>query len=132
MEKRHCSYMIEKEVVEMMERLYKDDGSRSKSEFVERALKFYCGFITAENGRDYFPPIILTSVKGTLDSFENRMAALIFKLAVEMSMMLHVTAANFRVDENTLSRLRGKCVNEVKQLNGNITFDDAVRYQRGK
>lgn len=33
---------------------------------------------------------------------------------------------------HTLSRLRGKCVNEVKRLNGKISFDDAVRYQKGK
>ena len=47
-------------------------------------------------------------------------------------MTMHVSAANFRVDEDTLSRLRGKCVNEVKRLNGKISFDDAVRYQKGK
>ena len=47
-------------------------------------------------------------------------------------MMMHVTAANFRVDEDTLSRLRGKCVAEVKRLNGSISFEDAVRYQKGK
>ena len=47
-------------------------------------------------------------------------------------MMMHVTAASFRVDEDTLSRLRGKCVNDVKKLNGRITFDDTVRYQKGK
>ena len=34
--------------------------------------------------------------------------------AVELDMLMHVTAANFRVDEDTLSRLRGKCVKEVK------------------
>lgn len=121
--------MIDKEVVDMMERLYKDDGSRSKSEFVEKALKFYCGYITAENGREYFPSIILTSVKGTLDSFENRIASLIFKLAVEMSMMLHVTAAISDIDEDSLLQLRGMCVNEVKKLNGRINFDDVYRFQ---
>ena len=55
-----------------------------------------------------------------------------FKYAVELAMMMHVTAASFRVDEDTLSRLRGKCVNDVKKLNGRITFDDAVKYQKGK
>ena len=60
------------------------------------------------------------------------MASLLFKYAVELAMMMHVSAANFRVDEDTLSRLRGKCVNEVKRVNGQISFDDAVRYQKGK
>ena len=53
-------------------------------------------------------------------------------LSIELAMTMHVSAANFRVDEDTLARLRGKCVNEVKRLNGKISFDDAVRYQKGR
>ena len=45
--------------------------------------------------------------------------------------MMHITAANFRIDQDTLSRLRGKCVNDVKRLNGRIDFEDAVKYQKG-
>ena len=70
-------------------------------------------------------------MQGTLDTFENRMASLLFKNAVELSMMMHITAANFRIDQDTLSRLRGKCVNDVKRLNGRIDFEDAVKYQKG-
>ena len=44
--------------------------------------------------------------KGMLDLFENRMASLIFKLAVELSMFMHVTAATNEIDEESLSRLR--------------------------
>ena len=35
------------------------------------------------------------------------------------------------IDQDTLSRLRGKCVNDVKRLNGRIDFEDAVKYQKG-
>ena len=63
--------------------------------------------------------------------FENRISSLLFKNAVELAMMMHITAANFRIDQDTLSRLRGKCVNDVKRLNGRIDFEDAVKYQKG-
>lgn len=130
--KKKFALWIHPSAMEKVERLYQLDNCRSKSEFIEKAINFYCGYLTAENYKEYFPEVIVSTVQGALDSFENRMASLMFKYAVELAMMMHVTAASFRVDEDTLSRLRGKCVNDVKRLNGRINFDDAVKYQKGK
>ena len=66
-----------------------------------------------------------------LDGFEDRMASLLFKLAVETAMMLHVTASNNEIDEEILSELRGLCVNEVKRLHGRISLEDALKFQKG-
>lgn len=129
MEKTKFTIYVEPETMARIEKLYAEDGCTTRTAFIEKAINFYCGYLTSENYKDYFPSVILTSVKGTLDSFENRMAALLFKLAVEMSMMLHVTAATSEIDEENLLQLRGMCVNEVKKLNGRITFDDAYRFQ---
>ena len=131
-DKNKFALWIYPETLERVEKLYREDGCKSRSEFIEKAINFYCGYLTAENYREYFPSVIVSTVKGSLDSFENRMASLMFQYAVELTMMMHVTAASFQVDEDTLSRLRGKCVNDVKKLNGRITFDDTVRYQKGK
>jgi len=60
------------------------------------------------------------------------MARLLFKLAVEESMMMHVLASGLEISDTELSRLRGRCVNEVKRTSGKITFDDAVRLQSGE
>ena len=119
------------ETMERVEKLYKEEGSKSRSEFIEKAINFYCGYLTSENYREYFPSIIVTTIKGMLDGFENRMANLLFKTAVELSMVLHVTAANNEVDLETLSRLKGLCVEEVKRLHGNISFEEAYKFQKG-
>ena len=119
------------DTIAKVESLYKDDNAESRSIFIERAINFYCGYLTAENYREYFPSVILSTVKGTLDSFENRMAGLLFKMAVELSMMLHVTAANSEIDEESLTQLQGLCVSEVKRLNGKVSFEDARRFQKG-
>lgn len=131
-DKNKFALWIYPETLERVEKLYRGDGCKSRSEFIEKTINFYCGYLTAENYKEYFPEVIVSTVQGALDSFENRMASLMFKCAVELEMMMHVTAASYRVDEDTLSRLRGKCVNDVKRLNGRITFDDAVKYQKGK
>ena len=46
-------------------------------------------------------------------------------------MMLHVTAANSEIDEDSLTQLQGLCVSEVKRLNGKVSFEDARRFQKG-
>ena len=73
-----------------------------------------------------------TQLKGNLDSLENRMAKLLFKVAVEQSIMMHVVAGTNDVDEDTLNSLRGMCVQECKRINGMISFEDAVKYQYGE
>ena len=132
MSKTHCSYMIEQEVVDKLEKHYKDDGSRSKSEFVERAINFYCGYVTAENYREFFPKVVLSTIQGTLDSFEKRIATLLFKMAVELSVLNRVTAATVDVEELNLTRLRGRCVEDVKRINGCISFAQAVKDEENK
>ena len=59
------------------------------------------------------------------------MASLLFKMAVELCMTLHVTAATNQIDADTLSRLRGLCVEEVKRLHGAVRLEDAVKFQNG-
>lgn len=130
--KKKFALWIHPSTIEKVDRFYKLDNCRSKSEFIEKAVLFYSGYVTSQDGRDYFPEAIVSTVQGALDSFENRMASLMFKSAVELAMLMHVSAANFRVNDETLSRLRGKCVSDVKRLNGHITFDDAVKYQKGE
>ena len=84
------------------------------------------GYVTAENYRDFFPKVILSSIKGTLDSFESRMASLLFKLAVEVSVLNRVTAATVDTSELNLPRIRANCVRDVQRTQGIITLAQAV------
>jgi hypothetical protein len=111
---------------------YIRDNCQSQSEFIEKAIKFYCGYISAEEGMRFLPAAITTAMTGMVDSLENRMSRLTFKLAVEMSMMMNILASTADVDENTLRRLRGKCVSDVKKSVGAVTFEDVARFQKGE
>jgi len=42
----------------------------------------------------------------------------------------HIIAADTDVDQVTLERLRGRCVNDVKRTNGQIQFKDILQFQR--
>lgn len=130
-DKQKFALWAQPDTLKKVEKLYRDDDCKSRSEFIEKAILFYAGYLTANDYRGYFPNVIVSTVKGTLDSLENRMASLLFKLAVELSMNLHVTAANSEIDADTLSRLRGMCVEEVKRLHGSVRMEDAVKFQKG-
>lgn len=132
MSKIHCGYMIEEEVADKLKKSYTIDGSKTKSEFVERAIIFYCGYLTAENSRDYLPRIVISTIQGTLDSFENRMAKLLFKIAVEISLLNKVTASITDFEDFDLDNARVECINDVKRINGSISLAQAVRDEENK
>ena len=104
---------------------------QSKNEFVEEALRFYCGYLSANNALDVLPPMFVTAIKGAIKDTENRIARLLFKQAVELDMVMNVVAGTMRVDPETVKQLRATCVENVKKTGGTVTFDAAVKYQRG-
>ena len=93
----------------------------------------YIKRITAEAARTegYLPAVVISAMQGSLGRYEDRTARLLFKMAVELSMLLHTVAATNEIEEESLSRLRGMCVQEVKSLKGSITLEEATDFQRG-
>jgi len=110
--------------IETLDKVFPQNNCKSRSEFIEKAVRFYCGYISAADALEFLPTAITSAVSGAVQSSENRMARLMFKLAVEMSIMMNVVAAGADLDEVNLTRLRGKCVEDVKKSIGAINFDE--------
>ena len=104
---------------------------RSQNEFVEKALQFYCSYLATQDTTRFLPPIFLEAMQGTLQGSEDRIARLLFKLTVEMSMMMNVLAIGLEIDANQMDQLRGQCVQAVKRSNGNISFKGTVQERQG-
>ena len=104
---------------------------QSQNEFVEHALRFYSSYIATKDTLAFLPPIYQDALRGTIHDSENRICRLLFKLAVEMDMMMNVLAAGMEIGEDQLKSLRARCVQNVKKINGSITMDSAVEYQQG-
>lgn len=109
---------------------YKNDNCKSQSEFIEKAIKFYIGYLDEEKGVNYISPMITETVKAQIKGTEQRLARLLFKVAVELGKLSHMTAAMNDVDDETLRNLHAMCVNEVRKINGIINYEDAVEYQK--
>ncbi len=105
---------------------------RSQNEFMENAARFYCDYLASEDVAEFLPPIFVHAMRGTIQCSEDRIARLLFKLTVEISMMMHVLAAGLEIDSSQLDALRGRCVQEVKKTSGTITFKDTLLKNQGE
>lgn len=74
--------------------------------------------------------MITETVKAQIKGTEQRLARLLFKVAVELGKLSHMTATINDVEDETLDKLHTMCVNEVRKINGIIDYEDAVDYQR--
>lgn len=123
---------IRPKTLEQINEWYVKTDSISKSEFIEKAIQFYVSYLTAADGGSYLPHAFLSTMKSIVSESTRRICNILFKLAVELAMLLNVIAATHKIDRATLERLRGECVKEVKRTNGNFTLDDAVDWQEGE
>lgn len=110
---------------------YQHDNCKSQSEFIEKAIRFYIGYLDEEKSVNYISPMITETVKAQINGTEQRLARLLFKVAVELGKLSHILAAANEIEDETLSKLNAMCIEEVRRINGIISAEDAVDYQKG-
>ncbi len=131
-EKVRVGFYIEKGLLQQCDVYIEPSNCRSRNDFVNKAIRWYVGHLAGETAKEILPLSITSAVSGAVQLSENRVSRLLFKLAVEMSMMMNVVAAGADLDDIGLKRLRGKCVEDVKRSIGAINFDEVLRFQRGE
>ena len=119
------------EMIDNMNGLMSANGMKNYTEFIEKAVDFYIGYLGSQSSTTYLSKILLEAISGTLKETENRQSANLFRLSVEMSMMMNILAAGLEISDEDLHTLRGRCVQEVKRNKGRINMEDAVKYQQG-
>ena len=111
---------------------YENDNCKSKSEFIEKAIRFYLGYLKQERNVNYLSPRITSQMDAIIAGTEQRLSRNLFKIAVELGKISHMMAVDNNVDEDTLRELHEMCVDEVRHINGCIDFDSAVRFQNDR
>ena len=109
-----------------LERDYRLDGSRSKNEFIERAITHCQDLLEAEQN-EMLPTAIQSAIDGRLGMFEDRLARLFYKLTVETDMGISAVLDCIQMDSDYLRKLRADSVKNVKATNGLLTFEQKVR-----
>ena len=128
--KRKFALYIRESTLEQVRKWYPQDNCTSQSEFIEKAIQFYIGFISSENGSDYLPKIITSTLKGIVNESDNRISRILFKMAVEQAITMNVVAATCNISRDQIEKLRGTCVAQVKRSNGAYSFENAYDLQK--
>lgn len=130
--KQRFGLKIYPETMEIIDTLFEHDNCKSRSEFIEKAVRFYCGYLLNKEhtATEFIAPQLATITEGIVKGTEQRLSRALFKVAVELGAISHMLAAVHEIDDDTMIKLRAMCTDEVKRINGIINFEKAVRYQR--
>ena len=128
--KRHTVWLTP-DAWSQVETSYTKDNCTTKNEYIEKAIRFYTGYLNTQNAASYLPRVLADVLEGKLGALGTRIGKLLFKLAVEQDMIANITAAVNEVHLDDLERLRARCMKEIRKTNGVIDLEGAVRYQNG-
>ena len=85
--KERFAFYLTPEKKAILERRYREDGSRSMTAFIERAVDFYLDYLSANNAGLFLPTSIKSYLDGRLGQLEERLSSLAFRQAVEQDMV---------------------------------------------
>jgi len=129
-EKKRAAFYGETDLLKIADSYLRQADCRSRNEFINKAIRHYIAFLQKENDNEFLTPALESVLSGMIGGTENRISRLLFKLAVEMSMMMNIMAWQYDVPEENIQGLKGYCVEEVKRLNGKISFEKAHQHQK--
>ena len=118
---------LSKDAIQKSDAAVTREDFANHSAFIERAIHFYSDYLYQESHQDFLSEVMLESMKGIVKTPENRLACLLFKIAVGIVKLESMFAAINDMDEAIMRRLHICCVNEVEKINGILIREDAVR-----
>ena len=119
------NFRMTDETAAKIERWHQEDNC-SRNEFVEKAVNFYADSLAAENSTT-LPLAIQTAIDSRLKLFEDRIASLLYKQAVEMDMAMSILLQSVNVDEEVLRQERARSIAAVKRTNGQLRLEQKLR-----
>ena len=95
------NFRMTDETAAKIERWYQEDNCRSKNEFIEKAVNCYADMLAAGESTT-LPRAVQSAIDARLKLFEDRIASLLYKQAVEMDMAMSILLQSVNVDEEVL------------------------------
>ena len=128
--KEKFALWITPECKQLVDDCYADDQCQSRSEYIEKAILFYTGFLYAEKADRYLPKVLQQILSGTLDRFAERIGRQLFKLAVEQNVNNHILASDTDIDAARYMKMHTLSMDQVKGTNGKIAFVDVLQQEK--
>ena len=128
---RHTIWLNE-DAWSQVEDSYTKDNCTTRNVYIEKAIRFYTGYLNTQNAASYLPRLLSDVLNGKQEALGSRMGRQLFKLAVEQDMISNIVAAVYEITPDDLERLRVRCIRDIKQTNSVVRLEDAVKYQNDR
>ncbi len=99
-------------------------GYKNYSEFLREAVDFYAEWKTRGTTEQIITPEIESIVRKIIGKTEERIARLLFRNTVELSLLTRLIYHDFRYTSDEVQAVRDDAIQLVRDTNGSIHFDD--------
>jgi len=118
---------ISPEAIDIADKVVDANGCRSRSDFIEKAMKFYAGYISTKDHSGFIAEAVAIALRGYIKTTEERLARMGFKLSVEMAKIVHMIAPLCEINDSELYRLHRNCVEELKNTDGIVKLESVLK-----
>ena len=123
--KKKYAYWLEPSLVEEMENMLTEANATSKSDFVRLAIKFYMAYLRQNKSLDFISPLLAQAIKSEIESVEQNISKMLFKVAVEQGIVANLVAWKNELSDDVMEELHNSSAKRVAETNGIITFEEA-------
>ena len=126
--KKSFNFYLSPEAEKMIGASLDESNSRSRSDFVEKAIRYYAASLSADIHKEVLTRELTNAVKFNIKNSENHIAATLFKLAGEQA-TLNLLIADYLIgelDDNAVRTYRNAGYEIVRKRHGVFSFEDAV------
>ena len=125
--KKKYAFWLNQDTKKLVEDVYQKDNCQSQSEFVESAIRFYAGYLSAKDATEYLVPVLSQVLRGLFNGFGAHINRNIFRLSVEEAKTGSIIAGLIRVSSEQLKQIHNKAIGEVKRLKGTLTYEEIYK-----
>ena len=130
MPKKSYNFYLSPEADCMIDSSLVASDSRSRSDFVEKAVRYYAASLGAEMHKELLSQELIRVLQDNIKNVENHISSTIFKMAGEQAVLSLLFADMLveNLDRKELQRYRNEAYDLIRKRHGTIMFEDALAY----
>lgn len=128
MPKKSYNFYLSPEADCMIDSSLVASDSRSRSDFVEKAVRYYAASLGAEMHKELLSQELIRVLQDNIKNVENHISSTIFKMAGEQAVLSLLFADMLveNLDRKELQRYRNEAYDLIRKRHGSIMFEDAL------
>lgn len=124
--KQRVPVWLEPQIIEKLNSLIPLQNVANISQLIAKAVDFYLGYLGTNDATEFLSETLVGVVDSSIRQTEGRNATNMFRLAVEMDIIMRILATGMDIPNEVIENLRGKSIKAVKKNNGKVKFEDAL------